>query len=177
MSSTSHKIPIGISSCLTGERVRYDGGHRYAQFIVERLSDVFDLLPVCPEVGIGLGVPRDPIQLVITHQGIRVHGVEDSSIDVTEALHQFAVSSLQTTPGIFGYIFKARSPSCGINNVNQFDQAGQLLDSTGTGAYAQTIIKIMPGLPVADEEQFEDVGFFSEFTEKVSRYYKSREKL
>jgi len=175
MSNTNHKIPVGISSCLLGEKVRYDGGHRYQALIVEQLGKVFDFKPVCPEMAIGLGAPRDPIQLVKTPQGIRVRRVDDPEFDATEKLVQLAKSTAQQLDMICGYIFKARSPSCGINNTNTFDENNQLIHTNGTGMYAKTIIQTMRGLPVANEDQLQTAGSVDDFIERVIAYHESQQ--
>ena len=157
-----------------GENVRYDGGHRYTRLLVERLGDLFDLHPICPEVGIGMGVPRNPIQLTNTKQGIRVRDIDNNSLDFTRELEQFAIACLQEPPEIYGYIFKSRSPSCGVNDVKLYDEAGQLLNSGGTGIHAKTIIKTIANLPVADENQLQEIKSIDNYSERVISYYQSR---
>ena len=112
MPDYSHKIPVGISSCLLGQTVRYDGGHKYDVYINRRLADFFDFRPFCPEVAIGLGTPRPPIRLVTTSDGLRVRGVKDPSRDVTEQLCDYGNRVAAKQAELCGYIFKSRSPSC-----------------------------------------------------------------
>ena len=175
MDINDKRIFIGISSCLLGELVRYDGGHRHAPELVQRLERVFDLKPVCPEVAIGMGVPRDPIQLVDTQSGIRVRGVDDNEVDVTSELAQYAQECIQELGMICGYIFKARSPSCGIRDVNVFSDSGQLQNTRGVGLFARSIIAALPDLPVADEDQLQNSDSIDRFIERVHHYYKSRQ--
>jgi uncharacterized protein YbbK (DUF523 family) len=168
------RISIGISSCLMGEDVRYDGGNCYASLIVERLNDAFELHPICPEMGIGMGAPRAPIQLIDTGEGIYARGTDDRSLNVTNKLEQFAIGCLAELPTLYGYIFKAHSPSCGIQNTNVFNKAGKLLDSNGTGIHAMTIIKNRTNLPVACENQLQDIESIEEYRLKVVSYYQLR---
>jgi len=156
-----------------GENVRYDGGNRHAPLIVERLADVFEFLPICPEMGIGMGVPRDPVQLVDTTGGICASGVGDESIDITKRLERYALGCLEQLPTLYGYIFKARSPSCGVHDVNIFNQAGKLLHSSGTGIHAMTIINTRTGMPVTSESQLQDVQSIEKYKLDVISYYQS----
>ncbi|MCW8965032.1 MAG: DUF523 domain-containing protein [Gammaproteobacteria bacterium] len=174
MPDSHQKIPVAISSCLLGKSVRYDGGHCYEQHIVKRLETIFDLIPVCPEMEIGLGAPRTPIQLVKTDQGIRVRRADDPEFDVTTELVQLAKSTALQLNRICGYIFKAHSPSCGINNTKTFDQNNQLLNTEGTGMFAATIIKALPGLPVANETRLQDTQDIEQFISRVNHYHASR---
>jgi len=169
----THKIPVGISSCLAGENVRYDGGNRHAPLIVEQLADVFEFHTICPEMGIGMGVPRNPIQLVKTADSICARGVDDASIDVTKKLEKFSLDCLEELPTLYGYIFKARSPSCGIKDVNIFNETGKLLDSNGTGIHAMAIMKIREGMPVTSEAQLQDTQSIEKYKQDVINYYHS----
>ena len=157
-----------------GENVRYDGGHRYTKLLTERLGELFDFRPICPEVGIGMGVPRNPIQLTSTKQGIRVRDIDNNTLDFTRELVRFAIACLQEPPEIYGYIFKSRSPSCGVNDVNIYDEAGQMLNSDGTGIHAKTIIETIANLPVADENQLQEIKSIDNYSERVINYYQSR---
>src|SRR5690606_10702222 len=92
--SSDRKIPVGISQCLLGEGVRFDGGHKRSRFITDELSRYFSFQAHCPEVAIGLGIPRKPIQLVVTDSGTRVLQSDDHRVDVTEPLENYARSVL-----------------------------------------------------------------------------------
>ncbi len=113
------KISIGISSCLMGEEVRFDGGHKLDNYITGTLADYFDFIPVCPEVAIGLPIPRPPIRLVRQDDGIHVVGVKDPSVDVTDKLHAYGRKIARQLSGISGFILKTRF--------------AQLRDGTGQG--------------------------------------------
>jgi uncharacterized protein YbbK (DUF523 family) len=168
---THRKIPIGISSCLLGEQVRYDGGHRLNALITTQLSGIFEFRPFCPEVAIGLGVPRQPIQLVRTAQGIRVRGVHKRELDVTRKLQVYGQQVASGYTGICGYIFKARSPSCGPHGVATWTEQGEEDGPNGIGAYAAALINAIPGLPVTDEDRLQDPLQRQHFIGQVSRWH------
>ena len=165
------KIPIGISSCLLGEQVRYDGGHRHNSLITTQLSGIFEFRPLCPEVAIGLGVPRQPIQLVHTAQGIRVRGVHKPELDVTRKLQAYGQQVATGYTDICGYIFKARSPSCGTRGVATWTEQGDEDGANGIGAYAAALISAIPGLPITDEEALQDPAQRQHFIAEVTGWY------
>ena len=119
------------------------------------LSESFDWIPVCPEVGIGMGVPRPPIRLVSMGHSTHAVGVEDAGNDVTEALTGYANALEQSLCSISGYIFKSRSPSCGLVDAALFDESGIETGLT-SGVFASVIRRHYPGLPVTDERQLQD---------------------
>ena len=165
--------PVGISSCLLGEQVRYDGGHRYDLLINTQLADLFEFQPCCPEVAIGLGVPREPIQLVRTGQGIRIRGVNNPNIDVTRKLEDYGNRIAREFADICGYIFKTRSPSCGMEGVATWTQQGRQAEPDGTGAFAAILIRARPDLPVTDETRLQDAVMREQFIEDVFAWYRS----
>ncbi len=165
------KILVGISSCLLGEAVRYDGAHKKDTHINRHLANVFSFVPICPEVAIGMGVPRDPIQLVRLADDIRVRGVKNPAVDVTEQLLDFAAQVLNRRQTFYGYIFKARSPSCGLTQVPTFTHRGVPLEADGTGAYAHAIIEQLPQLPVTDEGHLKDKNHRDAFIDRVFTYH------
>lgn len=166
------KIPIAISSCLLGEHVRYDGGHKYDQFINRRLADFFDFRPFCPEVAIGLGIPRTPIRLVVTDNGVRVQNVKDPSIDVTDKLVAYGNKAAKGLHDVSGYIFKSRSPSCGMERVKTWHESGQPGRSDGIGAYAGAIMRAHPNLPIEEEGRLNDPVLRDNFVERVFTWYR-----
>ncbi len=100
------KIPIGISSCLLGQNVRYDGSHRLDSYITGTLGEYFDFHPFCPEMGIGLGAPRPSLHLVKTEHSVHCVGIKDPEFDVTERLHDYAGQQHQLHAGLCGYILR-----------------------------------------------------------------------
>ena len=166
-----HKIQIGISSCLLGEEVRYDGGHKRNVYITGTLSRYFDFKAICPEMAIGLGVPRPTIRLVDKGSGIRVVGVNEASLDVTDKLRAFsqdATTSLQT---LSGYILKKDSPSCGMERVRVYN-SNDMPEKRGRGIFAETLINALPTLPVEEEGRLMDPVLRENFIERVFIYYR-----
>jgi len=163
---------IGVSGCLLGQEIRYDGRHKSNTFITTVLAQQFDLVPFCPEVAIGLGVPRPPIQLVTTDTGIRVRGVADASIDVTEQLTDYAHSIKPQLDPLSGYIFTARSPSCGLENVRLVD--AENTNEKGTGIFAATVKQLLPGLPLIEDEQLDQTELREKFLADVNKYHQQK---
>jgi uncharacterized protein YbbK (DUF523 family) len=172
MNDNPGKAAVGISSCLLGEQVRYDGGHKYDRLINTQLAGLFEFRPCCPEVAIGLGIPREPIQLVRTDLGIHVKGVNNPNIDVTRRLEAYGNSLAREFADICGYIFKARSPSCGIEGVATWTAQGNQIESDGTGAFAAALLSAHPGLPVTDEARLQDPVMRKHFIECVFTRYR-----
>lgn len=170
MDTGSQKIPVGISECLLGEPVRFDGGHKRNRFLTDVMSRYFDYRPVCPEVLIGLGIPRKPIRLVATDKGTRVRGVEDDSLDVTEALAAEADSALQRMPDICGYVLMQNSPSCAGFRMKRYTEKGFPLDSDGVGAFASRLMELHPLLPVEEAGRLTDAGLRDNFIARVFAY-------
>jgi uncharacterized protein YbbK (DUF523 family) len=172
MSRNPGKIPVGISSCLLGEQVRYDGGHKYDPLIDTQLAELFEFRSCCPEVAVGMGVPRQPIQLVRTDHGVRVQGVNDPAIDVTRELQDYGSNRATEWADLCGYIFKARSPSCGMAGVTIWTAEGIQLGMDGSGVFAATLISERPELPVTDEFCLQDPVQRVRFIEAVFDCYR-----
>jgi uncharacterized protein YbbK (DUF523 family) len=138
------KARVGISSCLLGANVRWDGGHKRADWL-DDLSRELEWVAVCPEVELGLGVPREPIQLV-AREGVRLLGRE-SGADHTGAMRAFAERRADElrAAGIAGYVLKSRSPSCGLS-------VGVVGGEPARGRFAEVLATRWPGLPIAEEE-------------------------
>ena len=164
------RVLIGISSCLLGNEVRYDGGHSRSDTIIESIGELFELIAFCPEVAIGLSIPRPPINLVSVSGGIHVRGVDDPSHDVTDALSNYALSITQQLNVVSGYIFKSRSPSCGRDDVNVYDSETRQVVGISAGQFAKTITKQYPQLPVEDELGLSDKKTRDDFIRRVVAY-------
>ena len=174
MAGNTKRIPVGISSCLLGEPVRYDGGHKYDPLINTQLDRLFEFRPCCPEVAIGLGIPREPIQLVRTDHGVRVRGVHDPDVDVTRKLEACGNRIAREFLDICGYIFKARSPSCGTQGVATWTEQGRQAGSDGNGAFAAALIRARPDLPVTDETHLQDPEQRALFIDRVFACYRKQ---
>ena len=163
-------IRVGISSCLLGEPVRWDGNHKRDAFIVGTLARDFTFVPVCPEVAIGLGVPRPPLQLVASGpsgRGLRAIGVAADGLDVTERLAAFGRSAAAELEDISGYLLKSDSPSCGMTRVKVYRRGGGRPVRRGVGIYAQALLAARPELPVEEEWRLAVVALREGFVECV----------
>jgi uncharacterized protein YbbK (DUF523 family) len=166
------KVPVGISSCLLGAAVRYDGGHKYDALINTQLAELFEFHPSCPEMAIGLGVPRAPVQLVRTERGIRVRGVQNPALDVTRELQEYGTSRARELGTICGYIFKSGSPSCGMAGVATWTVQGVQAGLDSSGAFAAALLSARPDLPVTDEVHLQDPRQRVQFIEAVFARYR-----
>ena len=162
------KIKIAVSSCLLGLPVRYDGQHKLNSTI-KILCESFECISICPECEIGLGVPRPPVNLVQINHAYRAVGVENTALDVTQALQQHATDIASKHKDICGYIFKARSPSCGVNSTPWFDESGQGKGFTN-GIFSAGIQELLPTLPVTEETQLENAAQIDDFISRVKEY-------
>lgn len=161
-------IRLGISSCLLGERVRHDGDHKRDGFITGTLGKYFEFVPVCPEVAIGLGVPRPPIRLVGHPAAPRAVGVADPTFDVTTKLAAHGRRQAHALDDISGYVLKSRSPSCGIGRVKVYGPGGRA--RLGRGVYAAALMARQPLLPVEEEARLGDPELRDNFLERVFAY-------
>lgn len=142
---------VAVSSCLLGEAVRYDGRAKPNRWIIDELGQWVDFLPLCPEAGAGLGVPRPPVRLSRMPSGVRALGVDDPALDATFPIVNWVQDFLCTMPPVAACILKARSPSCGYLSTPLFDPAGYQLD-TVSGLFAAAMRKRLPQLLMLDEE-------------------------
>ncbi|MBT2971951.1 MAG: DUF523 and DUF1722 domain-containing protein [Candidatus Thiodiazotropha sp. (ex Ctena orbiculata)] len=162
---------IGVSACLLGHNVRYDGGHKRDSFIAEILGREVEFLPVCPEAAIGLGVPRPMIHLVGDPRQPRLVGVQDPTMDVTRRMEAYAADQARQLNGISGYILKKNSPSCGMERVKVYAaESGGHCVRKGTGAFARVLMAQRPLLPVEEEGRLNDAVLRENFVNRVYVY-------
>ena len=152
---TGRSIRVAVSECLIGRRVRWNGEHNGDAWPRPRLEKVFTLVGICPEVGIGMGVPRDPIQLVGEASAPRVVGVDDPNQDYTDRLERYASEVAGVLDDVHGYVFADRSPSCGLAGVKVFAEDGSF-ERAGRGVYASAVVDAYPDLPVVDAETLDN---------------------
>lgn len=164
------KPRVGISQCLLGDRVRYDGRSKpLDESILHTLQKNFELIPVCPEVEAGLSTPRPPVQLTGTLEMPRLTGRDDPTLDVTEQLRQFSGSRTKQLSDLSGYIFKSRSPSCGLNSTPVFSE-GRIVTENSRGIFAHTLLSHYPELPVTEDSQL-DEHRLAQFILQVQAYH------
>jgi uncharacterized protein YbbK (DUF523 family) len=167
---------IGISRCLLGDPVRYDATHKYSE-AVTALGAYVEWLLVCPEVEVGMGVPREPIQLVARADGVS-SGIERVRLvgahggdDWTERMDRWTRGRIAelAASGISGFVLKARSPSCGPRNVLVHRAEGEKT-ATGRGLFAEALATAMPGLPMEDEDFLSAPVARAEFLRRVQTF-------
>ena len=168
------KIRVGISSCLMGINVRYDGGHKLDSFLIDVLGKNFELVPVCPEAECGLGVPRNHMHLEGDPDHPRLI-VTDTGEDKTLLLEQWAQEKVRHLENekICGFIFKSSSPSCGIYKVKIYRGKNRPAEE-GRGLFAAIFIGHFPTTPVADEVSLKETDFREKFMERVFEYARQR---
>lgn len=159
------KIQIGISSCLLGHQVRYDGAHKYHSYIEQTLGQYFHFRPFCPEVESGLGIPRPAVQLRETPAGIRCVGVKDHSLDVTDSLQDISCRQDHWLVDLCGYILKKDSPSCGMQRVKVYKN--DIPARHGSGIFAAYLQQNFPALPIEEEGRLGDPVLRENFVQRV----------
>ncbi|WP_242343338.1 YbgA family protein [Anaeromyxobacter terrae] len=162
------RLRIGVSSCLIGRKVRYDGQHKRDAFLVDVLGDFVEWVPVCPELEVGMGVPREPIRLVGAAGAPRLVA-ERSGTDHTAAMRRYAearVAELERLD-LAGYVTKKDSPSCGMERVRVYAEAGGPPRRDGVGAFARVLLERLPLLPVEEEGRLNDPALRESFIERI----------
>lgn len=171
---------VGISSCLLGEPVRYDAGHKLDAPLVEALGAYFDWVAVCPEVEAGFGTPRETMRLVIADvRPKRVALVQNQSgLDVTARLVDYAHKKVEklADAGLSGFILKKDSPSCGVDGVKLYTPDGAF-ERAGRGLFAEALIARLPDLPVEEEGTLGDAAARQRFIERVRAYDRLRRRF
>jgi len=171
MSSESPRKPkIAISACLMGDEVRYNGGHKESRLCTRSLSAYFEFIPVCPEVAIGLGIPREPIRLVGDPQHPSAIGSINPQLDVTQPLADYGQRMAAELTDLCGYIFMHKSPSCGLERVKVYHANGSPQDSGGRGIYAAAFCARHPDLPVEEDGRLNDPVLRENFLTRVFAY-------
>lgn len=170
--SSEDKIPVGISACLTGQPVRFNGSHKRSRFCTDVLSDYFDFRPMCPEVAIGMGTPREPIRLVSDHpqdENVRAIGVDNAEMDVTDDLKAHAVKVSAHNSDLCGFIFMQKSPSCGVFAVKRYLKNGHP-EGKAAGIFASEFARLNPLLPIEEAGRLNDAGLRENFMVRVFAY-------
>lgn len=173
----SVKPRVGISSCLLGEKVRYDGGHKFHRIIVEIVGSKVDWVLVCPEIEVGMGVPREPVNLVGPPESPALFGVGTGK-NWTREMQVFSRQKFQALKeyGLNGFIFKDSSPSCGLRDVKVFEN--QSMDQSvplGIGMFAREFLREFPDLPVVEEGELATEQDAIRFIENIKRHYRLQE--
>ena len=164
------KIPVGISSCLLGQEVRYNGGHTRSKYCVNHLSRIFEFVAFCPEVAIGLGIPREPIRMIGAIDAPRVVGTVTTELDVTDALVDYAHTVAGQAENFCGYIFMKNSPSCGLYSTKIYNDKNNL-PGKHAGMFTRTLRQLLPLLPVEEDGRLNDAVLRENFIAQVFAYH------
>ncbi|MGA1870848.1 MAG: YbgA family protein [bacterium] len=172
-----NKIRLGISSCLLGEKVRYDGQHKLDRYLRDTLGQFVEWVPVCPEVECGLPVPREAMRLVGDLESPHLV-TRKTGIDYTEQMLTWARQKLKELEKqeLCGFIFKSKSPSSGMRNVKVYKEPGSVTPK-GIGLFAREFMRTFPLLPVEDEGRLHDAALRENFIERIFVYQRWRELL
>jgi len=166
------KPKLGVSACLLGQRVRYDGGHKADPFLNGLLSKFVDWVPVCPGAEVGMGIPRETVRLVGTPKQPRMIA-ETSGRDWTEAMNRYAATRAHEIVrlNLSGYVFKKNSPSCGMERVKVYNLK-RMPERFGRGLFAAAVMTELSLLPVEEEGRLNDFGLRENFIERVFAYHR-----
>lgn len=165
-----HKPKLGISACLMGDEVRFNGGHKESHLCTRELTEYFEFVTACPEVAIGMGIPREPIRLVGDPQNPQAIGTVNSELNVTQPLAEYGAQMAEELGDICGYIFMQKSPSCGLERVKVYRENGAPVDGGGRGIYAQAFCERHPNLPVEEDGRLNDAVLRENFITRVFAY-------
>lgn len=161
------RVTVGISGCLNGQAIRFNGGSLKFTALQKEPLNEFVTESFCPEVGVGLGVPREPIRLVESDQGLRVGTKDDADNDVTVAITEYAGKMLASASQWHGMIVAGGSPSCGMGRVKRYSDKGGLLARNGQGVYTAEIRRHLPWLPVEEQGRLQDQEIRQNFLNRV----------
>jgi uncharacterized protein YbgA (DUF1722 family)/uncharacterized protein YbbK (DUF523 family) len=170
---TSGTIKVGISSCLLGRKVRWDAGHKKDRYVTDILGQYFRFIPVCPEVEVGMGVPRESVRLVGTPSSPRMVG-NKSGADWTDRMTAYARKRMMRLEkqNLSGFILKKDSPSCGMERVKVYDISTGIPSKTGRGLFGGALVDSLPLLPVEEEGRLNDPTLRENFIVRVFAYHR-----
>jgi len=172
--AAADRIRVGVSSCLLGQEVRYNGGHKRDAFLVETFGRYVEWVPVCPEIEVGMGTPREPVRLLRDGDAIRMVGTA-SHTDHTATMRSFARrrTAQLGADALCGYVLKKDSPSCGMERVRVYGTGG-VPSRSGRGLFAAALMQRYPNLPVEEEGRLCDPRLRENFVERVFAYRRLR---
>lgn len=165
------RIPVGISACLMGEKVRYDAQHKRSNYCKEVLSQYFDFQPFCPEMAIGLGAPRPTIRLVGQLDDLRAIQATEVPRDVTDELASYADTVRAGQTQLCGFVFTEKSPSCGVFRVRGYNEKGNTISDSSRGIFAKRLMEIWPHLPVEESGRLNDPDLCENFILRVHAWH------
>ena len=159
-------LKVGVSQCLLGDAVRYDGQSKPCALVIEQLSKQFELIPICPEVEAGLAIPRPPVQLTGSIKAPRLIGRDNPDIDITDLMRDYCEKKIPSLNELNGFILKSRSPSCGLHSTPVFIN-DQCVTETSSGVFARALQAAYPTMPVIEETQLESPAALKNFVQSA----------
>ncbi len=174
MKDRNDRVRIGVSSCLLGAKVRFDGGHKKDDFLVNTFGEWVQWVPVCPEVEVGMGTPRESVRLVRKDADVRMVAPK-SGKDWSEAMRTYSAQRVEklATSELSGYVLKKDSPSCGMERVKVYGDG--MPTKSGRGVFAEALLARLPNLPVEEEGRLCDPRLRDNFVERVFAYHRLRQ--
>jgi uncharacterized protein YbbK (DUF523 family) len=163
---------VGVSRCLLGDAVRYDGKSKTNKIVLHQLNQLFQFLPVCPEVEAGLSIPRPPVQLTGSIKNPKITGREDHSIDITNIMQRYCETKPAELKNLSGFICKSRSPSCGLNSTPVYID-GHCVTETGRGIFAKKLCETCPDLAVIEDTELKEKNQLEHFIQAVLKHHAS----
>lgn len=168
---SSQRPLVGVSACLAGYKVRYDGRDKRHALLMDMLTESLELMPVCPEAAIGMGIPRPPIQLVQFRDHIIARGRDDRSLLPGPALmhlgHSWATVHANS---LCGFICQSRSPSCGFGSTPVYNDSGEEIE-LGNGLFIEQLRQVIPELPILEDRDLDDIQKTEEFLTRCQKRY------
>ncbi|HVZ74850.1 MAG TPA: DUF523 and DUF1722 domain-containing protein [Polyangia bacterium] len=176
--SIDEPLRIGVSSCLLGQEVRFDGQHKRSAFLTEELAPFVSFVPICPEVEVGMGIPREPVRLVRGADAKPLMLATKTGADWTARMNALAARRADelAREGLVGYVLKSKSPSCGMARVKLYDapETTRAPKPEGVGLFARALMDRLPNLPVEEEGRLEDARLRENFVERIFAYARVR---
>ncbi|NOQ90139.1 MAG: DUF523 domain-containing protein [Gammaproteobacteria bacterium] len=151
---------------MLGDAVRYDGQSKPDTIVLKKLSQLFELIPVCPEVEAGLSIPRPPVQLTDSIENPRLTGRNDPAIDVTDIMQKYCDTKSAELKHLSGFIFKSHSPSCGLNSTPVFINE-KCVTENSRGIFAKNLCETYPNLPVIEDSELKNKNQLDKFIELI----------
>ncbi|WP_461536333.1 YbgA family protein [Spongorhabdus nitratireducens] len=175
--TSPHKIPVGISSCLLGENVRYNGGHTQSKMCLGILAQHFEYQPFCPEVAAGFGIPRPTMRLTGDPHNPVLQFSDDDKQDLTQQLKDGFHEQLDKYDAVDGYILMKNSPSCGMERIKVYQENGYPHEERTRGLFADALIAAWPMLPIEEEGRLHDPRLRENFVMRVFSHYHFRHEV
>lgn len=167
------RLTLGVSSCLLGDEVRFNGGHKHHRWLTQTFGKYADFVPFCPEVAIGMGIPRNPIRLIGTDKGVRAVDSVNLTDDYTERLQAYAESVVPQLEPLDGYVVMQGSPSCGMERVKLYSDA-MIPEKIAAGLYTEVLQRHAPALPFEESGRLSDPNLVENFVQRVYVYHEWR---